>query len=149
MEINKNMYRENKYRFYETVTNKFFYDVDDLFKNPSVLPSQILNNTDGLIFSSQFTGLKDKNGEGQDVFEGDIFEIVFKNCPDGFKIMGKETTVIVIKGVVVFIFGKFCIEFMHPDYKEIVYMDLSQFLKNEQKVVVGNIYENPEMISND
>ena len=94
----------------------------------------------------QYTGLKDKNGNGNDVFEGDIFEAIYKDCPDGFTILGKETTTITVKAVVVFKFGKFVIEMMHPQHKELVYSDLFEFLKNEQKVVIGNIYENPEML---
>ena len=90
----------------------------------------------------QFTGLHDKNGKGNEVYEGDIFEAVYKDCPDGYSIMGKETTVTKVMATVVFKFGQFAVEMMHPQYKQIVHTNLYEFLKNEQKVVIGNIYEN-------
>lgn len=92
----------------------------------------------------QFTGLLDKNEN--DIYEGDIFDVVFSNCPNGYSILGRETIYQTIKGIVVFKFGSFRIEFMHPEYKELVTFLLSDFLKNE-KEVVGNIFENPELIA--
>ena len=99
---------------------------------------------DNLILS-QFTGLHDKNGKGVEVYEGDYFEAIYKDCPDGYSILGKETTVIKIRATVVFKFGQFAVEMMHPEYKQIVHTNLFDFLKNEQKIVIGNIYENPEL----
>ena len=93
------------------------------------------------------TWLHDKNGHGQEVWEGDIFDVVFKNCPDGFEIMGQETEIKIVKGVVVNIFGAFRVKFIHPEWNEVVYVMLHEFLKNEEKVVIGNIYENHELIN--
>jgi uncharacterized phage protein (TIGR01671 family) len=95
---------------------------------------------------SQFTGLHDKNGKGIEVYEGDIFEAIYKDCPDGYSIMGKETTVIKVMATVVFKFGQFAVEMMHPQYKQLVHTNLYEFLKNDQKVVIGNIYEHPHLI---
>ena len=95
---------------------------------------------------SQFTGLND--GKGGEVFEGDIFEIMFKNCPDGFMILGQKTVTTLVNGVVVFKFGGFHVEFTHPDTKELSYVELFKLLKNDEKVVIGNIYENPKLVSN-
>lgn len=92
----------------------------------------------------QFTGLRDKAGKGNDVYEGDTFEAIYKDCPDGYSIMGMETTVIRIRATVVFRWGKFMVEMMHPELKELVYSTLSSFLKNDEKVVFGNIYQTPE-----
>ena len=94
----------------------------------------------------QFTGLKDKGGKGNKVYKGDIFDIVFKDCPDGFVKLGRETKVIIIKGVVDFKFGQFCINFYHPEYKQEVSHNLFEFLKNEEKVVIGNIHQNIELL---
>lgn len=94
----------------------------------------------------QYTGLKDKNGKGKDVFVGDLFEVIYSNCPNGYSIIGREKTIIKIIGVVVFKYGMFCIKVMHPDYNEIVHTPLYDFLKNEEKAVVGNIYENIELL---
>ena len=95
----------------------------------------------------EFTGLHDKNGKGVEVYEGDYFEAIYKDCPDGYSILGKETTVIKVRAKVVSKFGQFVVEMMHPEYKQIVHTNLFDFLKNEQKVVIGNIYENPELIA--
>lgn len=100
-----------------------------------------------VVFKRQFTGLKDKNGEGIDIFCGDIFEAVFKDCPDGFSILGKETKVIFVKAIVVFKFGAFYVEIIDPITKQTIYKLLSVFLQNEEKVVIGNIYENQELLS--
>lgn len=90
----------------------------------------------------QFTGLKDKAGKGNDVYEGDTFEAIYKDCPDGYSILGKDTTVIRIKATVVFKWGGFMVEMMHPVEKKLVYSRLADFLENEEKIVNGNIYEN-------
>jgi uncharacterized phage protein (TIGR01671 family) len=89
----------------------------------------------------QFTGLQDHSEPPKDIYEGDQFEAVYKDCPDGYSIMGKETTVIRIPATVVFKWGKFCIEMMHPIDKELVWSDLFNFLKNTEKVIIGNIFE--------
>jgi hypothetical protein len=94
--------------------------------------------TDGQEYSKfirrQFTGLKDKGGKGNDVYEADIFEAVYKDCPDGFEIIGKKTTVIKIPAIVVYKWSGFYVEMMHPDYNKLDYAPLSNFLKNEKKL---------------
>lgn len=95
----------------------------------------------------QFTGLKDANGKGNDVYEGDLFEAIYKDCPDGYSILGRKTTVIKVIAKVVFNFGQFAVEMMHPEYNELVYTNLHDFLKNEQKIVIGNVYEDPELLN--
>ena len=133
------MEREIKFRVWDKEKKKFIIGLTYRIENVSA------SKKDWHILS-QYTGLKDKNGNGNDVFEGDIFEAIYRDCPDGFTILGKETTTITVKAVVVFKFGKFVIEMMHPQHKELVYSDLFEFLKNEQKVVIGNIYENHELL---
>lgn len=95
----------------------------------------------GNVHRCHSSGLKDKGGNGEEVFEGDVFEVIFKDCPDGYSILGKETKVLRITATTVFKWGKFMIELLHPETKKMVYKDLCDFLENEQKVVVGNIYE--------
>ncbi len=96
----------------------------------------------GIVHRCQYSGLKDKGGKGVEVFEGDVFEAIFKNCPDGYSILGKETVVLSVRATAIFKWGRFMAELMHPETKKIVYKDLCDFLENEQKVVVGNLYEN-------
>ena len=83
----------------------------------------------------QYTGLKDKNGK--EIYEGDIVQYENLNSPK----VGR------ISGPVIFSQGRFC---------------LADVLKNERMKnniliapsfgrvhkVIGNIYENPELLSN-
>ena len=147
--------RELKLRAWDKERKKFHYEFENnqdytlIHKGESTAlvcggykPNEEWNELD----LEQYTGLKDKNGKGSDVYKGDLFEAIYKNCPDGFSIMGKETTVIRINCEVVFQWGRFMIKIMHPELKEYVYSNLSDFLKNEEKVVIGNIHQNPELL---
>jgi len=86
----------------------------------------------------EYTCCKDKNGKGNKVFEGDIFEIVFADF---------GTNLIIVFGKVVFIFGGFHVEFIHPKTKKLSYVLLHELLKNPDKEIKGNIFENPDLIS--
>jgi hypothetical protein len=81
------------------------------------MPSNV-GNTD-YFFDCQFTGLIDKNG--MEIYEGDI-------------LVNPENK----KGVVEFLNGSFCLK------SKGYYVLNSGFLKN--KIVVGNILENSEML---
>jgi uncharacterized phage protein (TIGR01671 family) len=133
------MNRIIKFRAWGSFGKKMYYQKENL---PLF---SFLRDVDGMNIM-QFTGLRDKNGKGVMVYEGDYFEAIYKDCPDGYSILGKETTVIKIRATVVFKFGQFAVEMMHPEYKQLVHTNLFDFLKNEQKEVIGNIYENPELI---
>jgi uncharacterized phage protein (TIGR01671 family) len=69
----------------------------------------------------QYTGLKDKNGKG--IYEGDVLEYDF--LPEGKDQLAE----------VVFKEGRFCITDGHN------YMPFK-----EKRKVIGNIYENPELL---
>lgn len=104
--------------------------------NLLVQAAETLPNCGAMKFC-QFTGLVD--GNGKEIFEGDIIEIVFGEL---FK------TSMVINGSVVFKFGGFHVEFINPKTKEFRYVELFKLLKNNEKVVIGNICENPELLTN-
>jgi uncharacterized phage protein (TIGR01671 family) len=94
----------------------------------------------------QFTGLKDKNGIGKEVYESDLFEVVYSNVPNGFEAMNFKKELKINIGEVVFRFGGFKIKTFYPDHQEYVYMDLHTFLKNDEKVVIGSIHQNKELL---
>lgn len=95
----------------------------------------------------QFTNLTDNSTPKKQIFENDLFEVIFKDCPDGFEYWGKKTTVIKITGRVCFKFGCYMVEMTHPESKELVYLRLVDFLKNPEKVVIGNTTDNPELLT--
>jgi uncharacterized phage protein (TIGR01671 family) len=130
------MQRDIKFRAFSTIgKHRMIY-----LKNGSLKDLQETDNWNVM----QFTGLQDNNKI--DIYEKDIFECVFKDCLDGYSIIGRETTVILVPAIVVFKFGGFCVEFMHPEKKELCYSTLHNFLKNPEKVVLGNTFENVNLL---
>lgn len=94
----------------------------------------------------EFTGLKDKNGKGNEVFEGDLFEVIFSNVPNGYAPMGHKEVVEKHIGEIVLHFGSFMLKVFHPIHKEKVFTDLKSFLENEEKIVFGNKFQHPELL---
>jgi len=84
------------------------------------------------IILMQFTGLKDKNGK--EIYEGDIIQIPDYYYGDFFEKSHKN--------IVVFIDGGFDCYIK----KEDMFDDLADIAMNELIEVIGNIYENPELI---
>ena len=85
------------------------------------------------VYPMQYTGLKDSHGN--EVYEGDIIEAVFELLDD-------ELKTVMDAGVVVFKDCAFLVE-SFEDHREPLHewAQLSEELK-----VIGNIYENPELI---
>lgn len=91
----------------------------------------------------QFTTLKDNNGD--DIYESDVVEIdtTGMNCrPEK------------VNGAVKFIDGCFTVEFEKPVYdatlecnRERLYVKC--FTVNKAIKIIGNIFDNPELLSND
>lgn len=69
--------REIKFRFWEVPSSKFHYDIDALSKNPSVLISEIFECRDSLIFAQQSLNLGDKTAT--EMYEGDIVKYEILN----------------------------------------------------------------------
>ncbi len=108
--------REIRFKAWEPETKKMF--TPTVIPNPSVTPDR----HDGILM--QYTGLKDKNGK--EIYEGDIVD--YQDCE------GEHG-----RGVVVFEEGRFIVR---ADEKH-SWWSLNFPTSNE---VIGNIYENPELI---
>lgn len=121
-------------KFKEMHTSSFsgnYITFGGLIRNGSIQKDWIL---------SQFTGLKDKNGKG--IYEGDVLSFEAKIC-NGF-VHNRTVTLSPVE------FGKFhasepstCNEYVgfHIDGMSIqCYLDYGA-------VVIGNIYENPELLN--
>ena len=147
---------ESKYRAWDNINNTMLiYEEDNklmipcslgvMWLNPSIEENNYVIKKENFIMM-HFTGLTDKTGTGKEVYKGDLFEVVYSNVPNGFEAMNFKKELKINIGEVVFKFGGFKIKTFHPDHKEYVYMDLHTFLKNDEKVVIGNVHQNQELL---
>jgi len=113
-------------KFREFVNGKFHYwgfVEEGIFKGP-VTPSLTRGN------HSQFSGHKDKNSK--EIYEGDII-----------KFFDKIVAIIVFES-----FGGWCFKWIDPTYINIRQYNPEPIFRNIPLFeVVGNIYENPELIN--
>lgn len=94
----------------------------------------------------QYTGLKDRYDKP--IYEGDIVQSVSWNefFTNG---VGEPLEALQRKMVIVFYQGAFCMLEKHPFDVNVTYWDLrsnSQFSVSGDLEVIGNIYDNPELI---
>jgi len=93
----------------------------------------------------QFTGLNDKNGK--EIYEGDIIPVTYSNCPNGMRILGGGEKHEDVNSEVVMQCGEWRIKRKDPEDGKDVYSSLWSLLKNnDQKEVIGNIYETPDLL---
>jgi uncharacterized phage protein (TIGR01671 family) len=120
------MRRKIKFRVWETAMGgQMIYDLDDLFKNPSVIPSKIFNCEDKLLFPQEWTGLFDINGK--EIYEDDIVKIHRDK-----KYPGTSDWI----SSVIFERGCFVTKNGFTPVKDNIILT----------EVIGNIYENPELL---
>jgi uncharacterized phage protein (TIGR01671 family) len=140
------MSREIKFRAWDgkRMLNRTLYDRNWYNDDDKCIKRAMPRDSNTLIVM-QYTGLKDKNGKGKDVYEGDIFEIIYSDTPNGFKILGKEREIIEVYGGVIYKWSGFYVEHKEPIDGEVRYAGLAKFLENP-KEIIGNVHQNPQLL---
>ena len=122
--------REIKFRAWDELNNKMIYPHTRSFSD--ILSSgDILNRWENIM---QFTGLLDKNGK--ESFEGDFIHGKIARMSEVININGKIEYSTEL--------AKFIVKYKSPRGWDL-HMDLSVFHEIE---IIGNIYENPELLTN-
>ena len=131
--------KEIKFKVFVKSKNKIFdvygFNKDKVFIETNDSPEHgvnIFDRDDCVLF--QFTGLQDVNGE--DIYESDIVEFTFFTY---LETEYEETK----KGQIIFDNFGFCFK---VNEEEIYLLGELEFDSQAQIEIIGNIYENPELI---
>ena len=133
------MNREIKFRVWDIV-NKRILDYADIMTLPmwEVFPGTPEQRAYEVM---QYTGLKDKNNN--EIYEGDVLKQVKKSSREGCESSSYDKN----NFEVVFKYGSF---WLQRPYDDSVYIrdfpNIDEFVGFECFEIVGNIYENPELL---
>lgn len=123
--------REIKFREWETYRKTMAVGIREDYDDS--VGFRFLHEEAGQRILMQYAGLKDSHGN--EIFEGDIIEAVFELLDD-------ELKTVMDAGVVVFKDYGFQVQTFEDHYEPLhEWAQLSEELK-----VIGNIYENPELL---
>lgn len=123
--------REIKFREWETYRKTMAVGIREDYDDS--VGFRFLHEEAGQRILMQYTGLKDSHGN--EIYEGDILEAVFE-------LLDGELETIIDKGVVVFKDCAFQVQTFEGHHEPLhEWAQLSEELK-----VIGNIYENPELL---
>jgi uncharacterized phage protein (TIGR01671 family) len=128
------MNREIKFRAWDVGKQEMAYNIEAGYDvGTQITFYYILKKTDHFKVM-QFTGLKDKNGKGKEIYDGDIMS-AWRSAP------WDNEVPILVKGIVTFsdpFPGCFCVKDAGENTSY-----LHDWIDGE---VIGNIYENPELL---
>ena len=127
--------REIKFRAWDKENEKMIQNYAHVSKYGQFYTAWTSTDREREYIPMQYTGLKDKNGK--EIFEGDVIPIVIEDLGESIK---------TVNGVVKFQRGQWNIEYLHPFQKEMYLANLYSLLERAEKEVIGNLYENPELL---
>ncbi len=147
--IEVKMSREIKFRAWDTILNRMYpaFEMKEYMSVNEMGQDNLVPQTANEIELMQFTGLKDKNGK--EIYEGDLITESVNSCKWIYEIRSCEEFGINLFKVLRYrnfdtdengdhIYGDF--------WMDTVY---SQLREGKYSIVIGNIYENPELLKQD
>ena len=144
------MSREIKFRVWDKTTNTMFENDKNTYITIEFFIGMVDINGIKLDYENeceavlmQYTGLKDKNGK--EIYDGDVLKQVKKSSREGCESSSYDKN----NFEVVFKYGSF---WLQRPYDDSVYIrdfpNIDEFVGFECFEIVGNIYENPELLEN-
>lgn len=138
------MSRDIKFKCYKQdgKTGEIYSAIHEtVVKEYSVSAVSTQSNQNKVIGYCRFTGRKDKSG--REIYEGDLIRVLDRDWPSG---NGSREYMISISAIceVVFDEAKFCLA--HRSGRKFFNDDLAKDYGRDIFEVLGNIYENPELL---